>query len=132
MKKLMFVLLLVIPMTVFGQKSIDKIMEKAKVNNIEVMGHKFSVGDTLCFTSGSLPNGDFQCAFISSEAYMKAMMAPPHITAEYINHKFIISKIYTQVNGLNTETVLVFNLGKNIDVWVNPDIAITKKEIVIN
>ena len=85
----------------------------------------------MTFANGSLPNGDFMCAMISSEVYMKAMMAPPHLPANYINHKIIISKIYSENDGLNTSTTLVFDLDKKTAVWIDPVIAISKNEIVI-
>src|ERR1035437_8065065 len=111
MKKSIILLFIVLVSSMCsGQKSIDKIMEKYKIESVNIMNHKFSIGDTLTFANGSLPNGDFMCAMISSEVYMKAMMVPPHLPANYINHKIIISKIYSENDGLNTSTTLVFDL----------------------
>lgn len=92
-KSITILFVLLISSICFGQKSIDKIMEKFKVANIEVLGHKFSIGDTLSFTIGSLPNGDFLSTFISSDLSIMARLPPAHLTAYYTNYKFIIAKI---------------------------------------
>jgi hypothetical protein len=130
-KHITIFILFLISLTSFSQKSIDKLMEKVKVQNVEIMGHKFCTGDTLIFRSGTLPNGDFLCAMVSSDTYMKAMVATPHLTATYIDKRFIISKIYSEAQGLNTETVLVIDIDPHTAIWVYPEIAITKNEIVL-
>lgn len=111
----------------FGQISFDQIMasyDESKVPKIEVMGHKFSVGDTLTFANGSFPNGDFLCTSIISESSQLSYIP---LSAAYVNHKFVISKIYKITGDYN----LVLDLDKKnkIFVFVDPVIALTKKEI---
>jgi hypothetical protein len=121
----------------FGQNKIIfdrmiKTMDKSMVQEIEVMGHKFSVGDTLTFTTGSIPNGEFLSTTLMSRTVLdNAPQMPDHLPGNFINRRFIISKIYSQTTGLNTFNTLVLDLDKKneIFVFVDPVIALTKKEI---
>jgi len=128
MKKLVLLVLFEIPIMLFCQATNE--------NTVEVLGNTFSVGDTLIFTAGSMPNGEFMSA-----VYVNTLLAPatyslnsdalPHLPSQFINYKFIIEKIkiIKSKDGLNSTTVLVISHKKS-QVWVNVVTAITKKEIL--
>lgn len=107
----------------------ERTLDKYNVPTIEVLGHRFSVSDTLTFTTGSLPDGAFSCALVYPTAYI-GNESIPHLPATYNNYKFIIVKIRNVTQGLNTAISLVIYAGK-APIWVDATLAITKKEILI-
>lgn len=115
-----------------GQGFSERSMDKYNVQTSEVLGHTFSVGDTLTFTIGSLPNGEFMCTQLSPMLFIRNGQTPPHLSANYINLRFIIAKIRYASNELNAATTLIIYLDKKkkTPVWIDPTIAITKKEIL--
>ena len=98
-------------------------MDKYNVQTSAIMGHTFSVGDTLTFAVGSLPNGEFMCTQLSPMLFYRTVEAPPHLPANYINLRFIIAKIRIVSVGLNTSTSLVIFLDKKTPVWIDVTIG---------
>lgn len=122
--------LLLISAFCYSQGLAEKSLDKYNVQTIEVLGQTFTVGDTLTFTTGSLPNGDFISTQLSPSVFLSTGEAPPHLTVTYNNFRFIIEKIRYVKQGLNSQTILVVYVGKKMPVWVDAVIAITKKEIL--
>lgn len=119
MKKLLF-LFLIIPSVCFSQKN----------KSAEVMGHVFNVGDTITFTSGTMPNGDFACATVSPALFVMTDDTPPNLGGGYAGMKFIIEKIKTAKIGMNVAVTLVIKVLSQ-PVWIDTSMAIAKKEIKI-
>lgn len=131
MKKLiLFLSLVLFGLSLFGQK-LEKMLDKYNVSSAEVMGHLFSVGDTLTFNKGSSSDGEFLSTMSSPALYMQVMQPPPHLPADFTNTKFIIQKIRSTKYGLNSEISIVIYIGKDTPVWINTDLAITNKEILL-
>lgn len=131
MKKILSTIsLLLLCFLSFGQGITDKSMDKYNVQTKEVLGHTFSVGDTLTFNVGSMPNGEFMSTQLSPMLFYRNRQTPPHLPANYINLRFIIEKIRNISSGLNNSTSLVIYLNKKTPVWIDATIAITKKEIL--
>jgi hypothetical protein len=114
----------------FSQGFTEKSYDKFNLQTIEVLGHTFSVGDTLTFTTGSIPNGEFMCTQLSPLIFMINGKEPPHLAANFTNYRYIIEKIRNVTQGLNSQTYIVIYIAKKTPVWVDPTIAITKKEIL--
>ncbi len=128
---ILFTLLFTASNLCHGQQAFEKRLDKFNVQTIEVSGHTFSVGDTLTFTVGSLPNGEFVSTQLSPGVFLLANSIPPHLPAGYINYKFIVEKIRYSTDELNSFTTLVFYIDKKTPVWVDANIAILKKEIIL-
>ena len=131
MKNLLASILLLIPAFGYGQGIAEKSLDKYNVQTIEVLGHSFNVGDTLTFTNGSSPNGDFISTQLSPSAFLSAGETPPHLTATYNNFRYIIEKIRYIKQGLNSQTLLIIYIGKKTPVYVDVQVAIVKNEIFL-
>jgi len=94
-----------------------------------VLGHTFSVGDTITLTKGTMTNGDFMSTFVAST--LSPMEKPTHLSMENTNFKFIIEGIELKKLGMNTSTLLTIRYRDNTIAWVDASVAITKKEIVL-
>jgi hypothetical protein len=108
MKKLIFALLLIAPVSIYAQKSAD------------VLGHHFAVGDTITLTEGTMPDGKF----------MSASLGGTHLAPGYANYKFIIEKIKVYTSGMNTTTDLMVKF-RGLSIMIDASVAITKKEILL-
>jgi hypothetical protein len=115
----------------FGQKITEKWYDKFNVQTIEVLGHAFSVGDTLTLNKGSLPNGEFVSTLLSPVTFINNASNPPHLPANYANYKFILEKIRNFKQGLNSQTNLFVHVGKDTPVWIDANLALTAKELLI-
>jgi hypothetical protein len=129
MKKLLFLILIMVPIILFSQTTNEK--------TAEVLGHTFSVGDTLTFTMGSMPNGDFISTslivgLLDPATYRMNSDVLPHLPSQYIDYKFIIKeiKIIKDKDGINNSVILVIPYRK-VKVWVNAKVAMIKKEIKV-
>jgi hypothetical protein len=107
----------------------SSIIQAQAVKTAKVLGHTFSVGDTITLTKGTMPNGDFMSTFVAST--LSPMEKPTHISMENTNFKFIIEDIELHKTGMNTSTLLTIQYRDNTIAWVDASIAITKKEIVL-
>ena len=117
-KSILFLSLLLFGLSLFGQKFIDK-------TNIEVMGYKFSVGDTIQLTTGKMPNGDFVSVVMSNGDGTQSLLP-----SGCKNMKFAISKIKTINEGNEVITTLIIKDGI-INIYVIANTAIEGKEIVL-
>jgi hypothetical protein len=117
MKTLMLILILSLPMVTFGQ-------------SIDVLGHHFAVGDTIQFTTGTMPNGEFMSTSIAPGLMSNSDGTVEHLSSTYNNMRFIIKKIKTTKLGINVATILVIKASL-LNVWVDANTAINKKEIVL-
>jgi hypothetical protein len=105
------------------------IMQGQTVKTTKVLGHTFSVGDTIILTKGTMPNGDFMSTFVAST--LSPMEKPTHLSMENTNFKFLIEEIELHKTGMNTSTLLTIHYRDNTIAWVDASVAITKKEIVL-
>ncbi len=130
-KSILFILLFLLTLASYGQGVFEKSLDKFNVQTINVSGYTFSVGDTLTFATGSLPDGGFASTQLSPGIFLLAGEIPPHLDVGYTNYNFIIEKIRYAEDGLNSSVMLVFylDLRKKTPVWVNAELAILKKEI---
>ena len=109
--------------------NIASIIQAQTLKTTKVLGHTFSVGDTITLTKGTMPNGDFMSTFVAST--LSPMEKPNHLSMENTNFKFIIEDIELHKSGLNTSTLLTIHYRDNTIAWVDALVAITKKEIVL-
>ena len=99
------------------------------LKTVKVLGHTFSIGDTLTLTKGFMPNGDFMSTFVAST--LSPMDKPTHLSMQNTNFKFIIENIEIHKVGMNTSTLLDIQYRDNMVAWVDAAVAISKKEIVL-
>ncbi len=112
-----------------NNKLYEKVAEKYSVKTVTVLGQIFNVGDTITLLSGSNTNGDFISVKLSAMPGIPGEAPAPAIPASFIGHKFIILKIFSNSDGLNTYNTFVCDLGNKVHVYIDPMVGLNRKEI---
>lgn len=105
-----------------SNKAYERAAEKYSVQKITVSGRTFSVGDTITLGKGSGPSGEF----ISGKLF--AISADP-LPVSLTGRRFIVLKIYHSTDGLNSFSQLVCPLAGKQNIYIDPGVAIARKEI---
>jgi hypothetical protein len=93
--------------------------------SVTVQDKTFNVGDTIQLTTGTLVDGSFMSMLINPIA----TGGKEHLTANLSGAKTIIRKFKTYKLGLNQTNYAVCKIGI-ANVWIDLNLAITKKEIL--
>lgn len=105
-----------------GNKIYEKTADKYSVNSILVLGRTFTVGDTITFLSGAGLNGNFV-----SVRLLAGSQDP--LPANATGRRVIILKIFHRDDGLNTFDQLVCEYVSKLHIYIDPSLALSKKEI---
>ena len=122
MKKVLFVVLVLIGKMSYGQYSYKKI------SFIEKDGIKITKGDTIKLGLGSKPNGDFTHVILNPSILI---VDTNGIRAAWSNKMFLIEKIYESHVGLNKSfSIVVRATGITRFMITDIELAIQKREVI--
>jgi len=112
-----------------NNKFFEKHSEKYSVKSLTVLDRTFNVGDTITLLSGSNTNGDFISVSLSAMPDMPGEESINTIPATFTGRKFIILKIFSTNDGLNTFDKIVCDLGHKVHIYIDPLVGLNRKEI---
>lgn len=123
-------------------KKMEQMMDKNCVQTVTVLNRTFNVGDTICFSNGSSPYGDFLCSSMSilqnGTMFISAMTGTfnpgtkKYLGVECTNSKMVITKIRDGQYGPDhiVQLVNIVTYGKtSMITTIDPYVGLTRKEI---